>query len=449
MRARHIKIVLALALSACSFPRGKATPPKAPLLPTLAIPTLLAGSPAPSTRTPAPPAECPAIDPAPQADFQVLVDQYGQLPEDEPVLDFLNAGGSPQAALTALQSLDWPGGLVKSEFTDITGDGVSDFLLGLDSLHFIVCEAGEFNTVEVVPQEGGPIRLEAIQDMNLDGLPEVVTAIPVVGEDLVKVFSWDGVGFRNLVYDEQTGWDSAQAKNGMRIQDVDGDGTLELLVDSTPPGPHEAYFDPACWVPARVITDIFRWDGERFTVSGQDAAPPVYRFEAAQDGDRLALQGRYQEARQRYLQVVNDEALDWWSDDRRDYLLETEFGLDTYDFPVVSPPQPVPEERNTLSAYANYRLMVLGALNGDFEQAKDHFQDLQREKDKDATGRVFSGLANEFWQVYQESQDLGAACGRAVAFVDSGPGYLDEIFWAVDRGTCDVGYVAKDICPFE
>jgi len=447
MRARHLKIALALALSACT--RASPTAPPAPVLPTIASPDQISASPFPATRTPPPPADCPETDPSLQADFQRLVDQYGLEPEDELVLDFLNAGGRPEAALDALRSLDWPGGQIQSEIADVTGDGVPEMLLGLDDLYFLSCESGEFNTVDVVSHENGPVRVEAIQDMNLDGFPEIVTAIPVVGEDLVKVFSWDGAGFRNLVYDEQTGWDSAQAKEGLRVRDVNGDGTLELLVDNTPPGPREANFDAACWVPAHVTTDTFAWDGEQFTFSGQDFAPPAYRFEAARDGDALALQGRYEEARGRYLQVINDESLDGWSDDMRDYLLETEFGLDTYGFPITSPPEPLPEERVNLSAYATYRLMVLGVLNGDLEGAKDQFQSLQRRADDDTAWHLFSGLANEFWLEYQASHDMGTACSRAAAFVDSSPVYLEEVFWAVDQGTCDVSHVARDICPFE
>jgi len=449
MRARHLKLALALALSACTRASGEPTAPPAPVLPTIALPEQISASPLPPTRTPPPPADCPATDASLRANFQTLVDQYGLEADDEPVLDFLNAGGRPEAAVDALRSLAWPGGEVKSEIADVTGDGVPELLLGLDNLYFLSCEAGEFNTVGVVSHENGPVRVEAIQDMNLDGLPEIVTAIPVVGEDLVKVYSWDGVGFRNLVYDERTGWDSAEAKLGLRVRDVDGDGTLELLVDNTPPGPREANFDAACWIPARVTTDIFAWDDEQFAVSGQDFAPPAYRFEAAQDGDRLALQGRYDEARDRYLPVINDEALDWWSDDKRDYLLETEFGLDTYGFPISSPPEPLPEERVTLSAYATYRLMVLGILNGDLEEAKDQFQSLQRRADDDTAWHLFSDLANEFWLEYQASHDIASACGRAASFVDSSPVYGEEVFWAVDRGRCDVSHVARDICPFE
>jgi hypothetical protein len=152
-----------LALALRHAPPGRRTDAAQSPLPTVTLASQIVGTPAPPTRTPSPPEECPAVDPGLQADFQSLVDQYGQLPEDEPVLDFLNAGGSPEAALAALQSLDWPGGAVKSEIADVTGDGVRDFMLGLDNLYFMVCESGEFNTVDVVRQENGPVRVEAIQ----------------------------------------------------------------------------------------------------------------------------------------------------------------------------------------------------------------------------------------------------------------------------------------------
>jgi hypothetical protein len=170
-----------------------------------------------------------------------------------------------------------------------------------------------------------------------DGLPEVA-AIPWSAKPRQNILL-GRAGFRNLIHDKQTGWDSAEAKLGLRVQDVDGDGTLELLVDNTPAGPHDASFAAACWVPARVTTDVFAWDGKQFSFSSIDVAPPTYRFEAAQDGDRLALQGRYEEARDRYHQVIDDESLDWWSNDKR-ITCWTQYGLNVYNRPVAEPPQP-------------------------------------------------------------------------------------------------------------
>jgi hypothetical protein len=378
----------------------------------------------------------------------VLVDQYGLIREDEPVLEFLNAGGPPEAALAGLQALVLPLGERTFRLTDLTADGVAELVLGFDNLYVIGCRAGRFQTMQSVFQEGGPVRVEAIEDMNLDGLLDIVMVVPFAGVDLVKIFSWDGAGFVSLVYDERSGWDSAEAKVGLSVLDYDGNGTLELLVDNTDiQQPYEPYFDASCWAPARVTSEIFEWDGERFTLSRHDVDAPTYRFQAALDADRLTLEGRYQEAGELYQRVINDESLEWWSPDRRDYLLDTEFGLDTYGF--TTPPEPDPYERVSLSAYATYRLMLLGILSGDDESAKTEFDKLQQNDQTDTAWYVFSGLANEFWQEYQGSNDLVAACGRAVAFVESSPVYQDEVFWALFPGSCEAGPVAAEICPFQ
>jgi len=160
-------------------------------------------------------------------------------------------------------------------------------------------------------------------------------------------------------------------------------------------------------------------------------------FQAANDPDTLETQ--------EWIEAL-DAVIEREGPERAHYLLETEFGLDTYGF--TSPPEAEPYERVSLSAYATYRLVVLGILSGDVEAAQAQFDVLQQNAETDTAWYVFFALASEFWQEYQATQNLGAACDRATAFVESSEIYWSEVFTPVSPGVCDP-YVSQDICPFE
>jgi hypothetical protein len=90
-----------------------------------------------------------------------------------------------------------------------------------------------------------------VQDINGDGLPEVlsVQAMGASGERLY-LLGWQDEGYGWLPphggrFDGQ----DAFGENGVRVEDVDGDGLAEIL---------------ASYGPSAAQTDIYAWDGQTY-----------------------------------------------------------------------------------------------------------------------------------------------------------------------------------------
>ncbi len=137
----------------------------------------------------------------------------------------------------------------------LTGWGGAPDTLGYDFLQLFVIttdDDGEYVVAwqsEQLPTE----RAEALrtEDINGDGLPEVlsVQAMGAAGETLY-VLSWrDGAyGWLAPQGGEFDGQD-AFGETGVRVEDQDGDGILEILAD---------------YGPASQYTDVYAWDGEAY-----------------------------------------------------------------------------------------------------------------------------------------------------------------------------------------
>jgi len=416
----------------------------------------------PVTRTPASPAECPK--PTGQTATISPISPGTSIIEGlEPqILNYLNARASAdslQAALSGLTMTD--GGTTWKARTqvmtiDVTGDTTPDVVMDFSffvegqyadgAIFVFTCREGRYEggAVAVI---GGQIfssrdpdpGIRAIRDMNRDGVPEIIFSyIEIIGTHanftrLFEILEWDGSKFVGLIQGDAYYPNAASVNNGDGvIRDTDGDGTLELvLTNGIGRGPEMNG-------PQRSRTEIWAWNGVVFTLASVKSAPPEYRFQAVQDGDDATLRGDYDKALAFYQQAIFDDQLLGWSPGRLwpDSLYGT-----------TPTPTPDPNEHPRLSAYARYRMMLLHIVQGFMPEAQGVYETLQDEFPVGAVGHQYAKLATVFWEEYNASEDIAAACGKAVEYASA---HADEVLAPLGSGFYGFGqrdYAPEDICP--
>ena len=343
------------------------------------------------TRTLAPPAVCPPPgNPArieATSDTRVLIDEMehyldtgGRISDlGKELTEALQAGISPDS----LQSLSVTN-------IDMTGDGVGEAVVGFELFD---PSEGVFNALAILGCQAGRVRILlsdfaaeagmsqmfylATEDLNADGVPEIVYSIEEFGAHdsttFVSIREWDGEEFRRLVVAPSdrgrgTMFRAADMPNlltvgdirtydlglvpdrtilDLLLPDVDGNGTRELILTG---GVGRGYVGDG---PPRLVTDTWSWNGEAFTLLASRFGPPEYRFQAVLDGDAAFLRGRLDEALTFYQQSLDDLELLGWSAEHLQL-----------PYPRYDPPPDDPAERPRLAAYAEFRILLLYAVQG-------------------------------------------------------------------------------------
>ncbi len=417
-----------------------------------------------ATRTPAAPEQCPppGDEPppiSPEAPGNTIIEIF-----EPQIRAYLDAGGSPEELEAILDGLTLSDGSTEWQAraqvltADVTGNGTPEVVTDLSffqpgqyadgALFVFTCQKGHYEggTVQTI---GGAVLsgeepdpgIRAIEDMNRDGVPEIVFSfIEVIGThaNYTRVFhivEWDGQGFAGLIQSETYPLDGATVYNGDGgVQDTDGDGRLELVLLN---GIGQGYPDSG---PQRQRTDVWAWDGTAFALARSEYEPPVYRFQAVQDGDEATRRGEYDRALAFYHQAISDESLLGWS--RGHLWPDSAYG--------ASPtPTPDPEERPRLAAYAHYRIMLLYAVEGDPNQAQVIYRGLGDGFPVGTPGSPYVELATAFWAAYDDREDLASACAGAAEYAAS---HADDILTPLSSGFYGLSqrdYTPEDICPFE
>ncbi len=424
-------------------------------------------------RTPAPPAVCPEGDPNLTPDFQeVLSVEFPRL--EEPILDFLNAGGMPQAVIKALEWTDQQGLepdysydsaiTSKAEFNrthlyeaDLTGDSVSELIVSRVNLYIFGCGEGKYKTLLSQENDDWSNRaaspwIVATSDMNLDGIPEIVVkSFALKLWALYRVFEWSADGYKSLLVTRPDNHlfyypDVAAAEMGeMTLQDTDSNRTVELVIRGYDPFPNG--------LPSRGEEYTYMWNGEIFAYFSLEYSPPQFRFEAIQDGDRYSLAGNYEKALAFYQDAIFSDKLDWWSSERNRYEVicwATKPNCQQYPTPPASDPIEYPN----LAAYAQYRIMLLHLLRGYLSDAQTVYNTLQSEFPASQPGHAYAEMATAFWDEYQTSQSMGLACGKAIEYATAHPveilAYLGNGDYAIAYfGEQSLDYEPEDVCPFD
>lgn len=414
------------------------------------------------TRTSAPPAKCPAINPDLQADPDSWLKTEGLVYlMDERVLEFLNAGGSPDAVLhPSSQKYRY---IFNSEnysaAQDLTGDGTPELILSDSRIFYVIgCKEGQYQTLFYVTDEPGwlaYIRFILPGDMNLDGIPEIIAdeqgghGYP---SSVVSIYEWNGTEFIPLTQDfyrnsSKCCYPAIQWHMiaDVSVRDVDGNGSLELLLTGLPSPGTALYSEGLPW---RKETDTYAWNGVIFNLSKIEFSPPVYRFQAVQDGDRAALAGNIDAALNLYQQAIFSDQLDGWSLERFLYLLNCSDRMDE-----CGPfPAPDPNEYYRLAAYARYRIMLLHLVRGYLPEAEKVYRTLQEKFPAGQPGHGYAEMAAAFWETYQSTQNMGQACVNAIEYARTHPedilSYLGNGEQSYYYGAQSLIYTPQDVCPY-
>ena len=423
------------------------------------------------TRTLAPPAECsPPGNPLPmEMSFhrQEVVLQIER---------YFDTGGSVQnLRATLAQSLAKLDPEARFSFLsvadiDVTGDGVADavvsFILespsgeGLGFLSVFGCWSGQMDVLMTESFSSFfPFLHIATHDLNADGVPEIVYSIELYDDQgsatSVLIREWDGHGFRQLVVppeSRRSPYSGADTLNLIRIgraeisdvlqapeevqidslfPDTDGNGTREVILtgggrrDNSQAGPQ------------RLVVDTWSWNGEAFTLADSRFEPPEYRFQAVRDGDAAFVRGRLDEALGFYRQSLDDPKLRGWSDD---HLLQYVF------HPTPGPPED-PAERTRLAAYAQFRILLVYAVQGREPEAQSLFDLMVGQYPAASPGYTQLQMATRFYEALRETGVVAEACGKARAFAEENAKAVLAPMGSQYYGYLYEDYTPETICP--
>ena len=344
----------------------------------------------------------------------------------------------------------------------MTGDGVPDLLLTQSELLGVYyCKNGQYQAQWLISDYVTifPPAIVAITDMNHDGINEIMA---LNGDDRgrdVYVFSWDGSGFQsllNLNYGSGSCSHLLGPDSWAYAQDINGDGTLELVLKQGIP----IWDEYVSGLPWRKEIRTCTWDGSTFVLTHTEITdPPQYRFQAVQDGDRASLAGDDAKALDLYQQAIFSDTLQAWSQDR--YFHELDLYQQTLDPQVTPRPLPAPglAEYPGLAAYARYRIMLLYMVRGDLADAKTVYDTLETKFPAGQIGHPDAEMATAFWSEYQTSQSVAQACGQAIDYATHYPvevlAYLGTIDYSLKLfgtqptfGDQSLIYTPQAVCPF-
>ncbi|MCD4671958.1 MAG: hypothetical protein K8R77_04770 [Anaerolineaceae bacterium] len=138
------------------------------------------------TVMPAKVAECPEINPDVEFEEGILSPDISAEDKLAYILDYLNQGGSMEGILENLECSCVP---PRGYYGDLNGDDIPELLMRFHSGHFLTslellgCVNGEYDNLHTVELGGmATVDILMIEDMNLDGFPEVLLAVwPTMG----------------------------------------------------------------------------------------------------------------------------------------------------------------------------------------------------------------------------------------------------------------------------
>lgn len=392
---------------------------------------------------------CPPINPEVTPSFESEIIEAAPRPSlEQPVLDFLNQGGSPKLLEDLFRKTNR-----KFFEGDVTGDNVPELGIFDMSLHMLGCIGGKYKVIlegDVMqpPPYTTHYEIKAVTDMNLDGIPETIISEPNLCMDFcsgVVVYTWTGAELAEYI---NVGGDYE-----IEIKDTDNNGTLELLLTGGMPSgfSNSSYPDDLPW---RWETDMYMWDGFSFKLKRETFSTPEYRFQAVQDGDEATRWGDYEKALSFYQEAIFSNKLDWWSPDKLAYQQELWFDRWAGEPSPTPPaaPKPDPAEYNNLAAYARYRIMLLHVKQGHISDAKVVYNTLQEKFPAGVAGHAYADMAKAFWDSYEKDNDLGIACKKAIDYATAYPlevlTYLGNTGNNRYHGHQSHVYKPADVCPF-
>jgi hypothetical protein len=373
-----------------------------------------------NTPTPAPESGClvpPGSPPLP--DLSASFSWASELQE------YLNQGGLVEPLADRLASIPGPGGSTADIIRrDLTSDGLEDVLVMLygddqqeepqGSMLVYRCDKNRYKLAysSAPTQNVGPPVLIALQDLNADGITEILYSRETCGAHTcfkqIEILRWDRSGFKNLF----EGRSDDLPSPFIEIVGPVSDGTYRIEItaqgiSSVGAGPY------------RQFTRIWGWSAERsgFVVFDEQLAPPTFRIHLLHDADDAASAGNLEAALIMYQRIREDGTLDDW--------VKGETG------------------QAELAAFATYRQLNIYLLLDRVDAARQALEMLEASSSEGSPGYGIRLLAETYWQTYEETQDIGVACASAQRFAEQQPAQVLE---PLQYGYANRTYTPADIC---
>jgi hypothetical protein len=373
-----------------------------------------------STITPAPESGCPVPPGSPPLpDLSASFDWASELQA------YLNEGGLVEPLADGLESRSLPdgssAGIVRR---DLDADGFEDLTIVLYDLNnntepsgsilVFRCDKNRYRLayVSAPGQNPGPPVLVSVQDLNADGIAELLFTRETCGAhtcfERVEVLRWERSGFVNVFSGRSDDLPSPSVEIVGPVSD--GSYRIEITaqgIASVGAGPY------------RRFTRIWGWspDQSEFIVVDEKFAPPTFRIHMLHDADDAAAAGNLESALVMYQRVREDGALDDWIKDDNGHA--------------------------ELAAFATYRQMMLYLQTGRLESARQALEFMQASIPEGAPGYGQRLLAETYWQTYSETGDLQAACNSARRFAQQQPASVLE---PLQYGYANRTYTPADVC---
>jgi hypothetical protein len=390
-----------------------------------------------ATATPRPtPTVTPVLlCPAPNLSAKwVPPDRFDGYPEA--IQAYLSQGGTVANLLTILRnasSINEKWGAVSS--IDLTGDGEPEIVVSIFDPFTTDQSAGPSGQLLVygcAPQQKvellyvnqtprGQALPKVLQSGDLIGAPRGTQLAVVTSScgantcfDKLEVLGWNGTALMNLLA-EPLDLPAAQ----YQLIQADADSALEIQAQRGRQGSIGAG-------PQRTEKQLWKWNGAQYVKVKSDWSPVEYRIHAVYEGDAAFTAGDYAKAIDWYTRVLTNDNL-------KDWLPEIGYAN--------------PHDRDTLQAYARFRLLLIGLLRGD-ANAHDQLDQLTALYPEGSPVHLTQQMAQAFWSKYQETKDIKAACAVANAYANSSD---NGQYLIVDDlnlfGYTNRSYTSDDMCP--
>jgi hypothetical protein len=338
---------------------------------------------------------------------------------------YLNQGGLVEPLAEKFASIRGPGGSTADILRrDLTSDGLEDALVvlyesdqqaePLGSILVFRCDKNRYKLAysSSPAQNLGPPVLIALQDLNADGVTEILYSRETCGAHTcfqqVEILRWDRSGFKNLFKGRSDDLPSPSIQIVGPVSD--GSYRIEITaegISSVGAGPY------------RKFTRIWGWSAERssFVVLDEQLAPPTYRIHMLHDADDAATAGNLEAALIMYQRVREDGDLDDW--------VKGESG------------------QAELSAFAAFRQINIYVLLGRLDAAQQAIDFLKASIPEGSPGHGIRLIAELYWQAYLETRDPEAACASAQRFAGQQPAQVLE---PLQYGYANRTYTPADMC---
>lgn len=405
------------------------------------------------TFTPAPSAQCPASVDGKRLSMGYVLQNPDSTPEQisYPILEFLNNGGSLKAAYDGLDK-----GIeeIKAFVVDLTNDGVSELILQRSSYLFVFgCEANRHKVIYQINNKDGEVHIYAIQDYNLNGVPEIIfrSNYPFIGNDPVYSYyflEWNGQGFQSILTTDVVENDGllinsdnplgipgvtvqgeiittdVENQNSWEIADFDNNGLKDIRIVGG-----ESNINQDSYHLFRQAILTLSWNGKVY-VPSQIVLKAISRISVVRDADSAFLLGNYEQALSLYTEVIqNAKLLDdgRTRDERFNHFIA----------------------QKRMQAYAYYRMMVTHVVQGNLDEALKNYDALQNQFVNDEDASSFAMMATQFWEHYQSTQNIASSCAQVIRYVKANPVVLSSFALYPFSTTPDYDYQPKDLCPIE